>query len=45
VTVALAYACFNVVLETPHVPILFWIFPGISAGALVPRARDRSSKR
>lgn len=41
----LAYACFNVVLETPHMSILFWIFLGIGAGALEQRARDRSSKR
>lgn len=41
----LAYACFNVVLETPHMSILFWIFLGVGAGALDQRARDRSSKR
>jgi O-antigen ligase len=41
----LAYACFNVVLETPHMSILFWIFLGICGGALEPRARERSSMR
>lgn len=41
----LAYACFNVVLETPHMSILFWIFLGVCAGALDQRARERSSKR
>jgi hypothetical protein len=41
----LAYACFNVVLETPYMSILFWIFLGISPGALDERARDRSSQR
>jgi hypothetical protein len=34
----LVYACFNVVLETPHMSILFWIVLGVGAGALDQRA-------
>jgi hypothetical protein len=33
----LAYACFNVVLETAYMSILFWIVLGIGAGALEGR--------
>lgn len=40
----LVYASFNVVLETPYMSILFWIFLGISAGALDGRTPDRNSK-
>jgi hypothetical protein len=37
----LAYACFNVVLETAYMSILFWIVLGIGAGALEsPAAAD-----
>ena len=36
----LVYACFNVVLETPHMSILFWIVLGVGAGALEQRAED-----
>jgi len=35
----LAYACFNVVLETAYMSILFWIVLGVGAGALDRRAR------
>jgi O-antigen ligase len=34
----LVYACFNVVLETAYMSILFWIVLGVGAGALEPRA-------
>ncbi|HSS03431.1 MAG TPA: hypothetical protein VLM79_40485, partial [Kofleriaceae bacterium] len=34
----LAYACFNVVLETAYMSILFWVVLGIGAGALDRRA-------
>ena len=33
----LAYACFNVVLETAYMSILFWIVLGVGAGALEQR--------
>jgi O-antigen ligase len=33
----LAYACFNVVLETAYMSILFWVVLGIGAGALERR--------
>jgi O-antigen ligase len=38
VIAVLAYACFNVVLETAYMSILFWIVLGIGAGALDQRA-------
>lgn len=34
----LAYACFNVVLETAYMSVLFWIVLGVGAGALDQRA-------
>lgn len=36
----LAYACFNVVLETAYMSIFFWILLGIGAGALEQRAES-----
>jgi O-antigen ligase len=38
VVALLAYACFNVVLETAYMSILFWIVLGVGAGALEQRA-------
>lgn len=40
VIAVLAYACFNVVLETAYMSILFWIVLGVGAGALDQRAAD-----
>jgi O-antigen ligase len=41
----LVYACFNVVLETPHMSILFWIVLGVGAGALDQRAAHDPAAR
>lgn len=38
VIAVLAYACFNMVLETAYMSILFWIVLGVGAGALDQRA-------
>lgn len=38
VIAVLAYACFNVVLETAYMSSLFWIVLGVGAGALEQRA-------
>ena len=39
----LAYACFNVVLETAYMSILFWIVLGVGAGALERRPEQAPS--